>query len=63
VRRVANAVDGFERDETEILEAAIDAGVVLRRRAVYSQAPDHPVIINIPETEYLKGFAFEVLRR
>ena len=30
--------------------------------ATYSQSPDHPVIPMIPETEYLKGFAFEVVR-
>ena len=24
--------------------------------------PDHPIIPMIPETEYLKGFAFEVVR-
>jgi len=30
--------------------------------ALYSQSPDHPVIPSIPETEYLKGYAFEVLR-
>ena len=26
------------------------------------QIPDHPIIPCIPETEYLKGFAFEVVR-
>lgn len=45
-----------------ILAAAFDARRVLRRVAVYSQSPDHPVIPAIPETEYLKGFAFEVVR-
>ena len=30
--------------------------------ATYSQAPDHPIIPMIPETEYLKGFAFELVR-
>src|SRR5277367_2663367 len=43
-----------------ILAAAYDARRVLRRTAIYSQSPDHPVIPSIPETEYLKGFAFEV---
>jgi 23S rRNA (cytosine1962-C5)-methyltransferase len=45
-----------------ILSAAYDTRHVLRRVAAYSQSPDHPVIPMIPETEYLKGFAFEVVR-
>jgi 23S rRNA (cytosine1962-C5)-methyltransferase len=45
-----------------ILSAAFDARRILRRVAAYSQSPDHPVIPMIPETEYLKGFAFEVVR-
>jgi len=45
-----------------ILSAAYDARKILRRVATYSQSPDHPVIPSIPETEYLKGFAFEVVR-
>lgn len=44
-----------------ILSAAYDARRVLRRTALFSQAPDHPVIPSIPETEYLKGYAFEVI--
>ena len=45
-----------------ILSAAYDTRKILRRVATYSQSPDHPVIPMIPETEYLKGFAFEVVR-
>jgi 23S rRNA (cytosine1962-C5)-methyltransferase len=45
-----------------VLSAAFDARRVLRRVAAYSQSPDHPIIPMIPETEYLKGFAFEVVR-
>jgi 23S rRNA (cytosine1962-C5)-methyltransferase len=45
-----------------ILSAAYDTRHVLRRVATYSQSPDHPVIPMIPETEYLKGFALEVVR-
>jgi 23S rRNA (cytosine1962-C5)-methyltransferase len=45
-----------------VLSAAFDARRILRRVATFSQAPDHPVIPMIPETEYLKGFAFEVVR-
>ncbi len=45
-----------------ILAAAYDARKILRRVATYTQSPDHPVIPSIPETEYLKGFAFELVR-
>jgi len=45
-----------------LLSAAYDTRRVLRRVAVYSQSPDHPIIPMIPETEYLKGFAFEIVR-
>ena len=45
-----------------ILSAAYDTHRVLRRTAIYTQSPDHPIIPMIPETEYLKGFAFEVVR-
>lgn len=45
-----------------ILEAAFDARRILRKVESYAQSPDHPVLPTIPETEYLKGFAFEVAR-
>jgi 23S rRNA (cytosine1962-C5)-methyltransferase len=45
-----------------ILSAAYDTRRMLRRVATYSQSPDHPIIPMIPETEYLKGFAFEMVR-
>jgi 23S rRNA (cytosine1962-C5)-methyltransferase len=45
-----------------ILAAAFDTRRILRRVANYAQSPDHPIIPMIPETEYLKGFAFEVVR-
>jgi 23S rRNA (cytosine1962-C5)-methyltransferase len=45
-----------------VLSAAFDARKILRRVAAYSQSPDHPIIPMIPETEYLKGFAFELVR-
>lgn len=45
-----------------ILSAAFDTRRLLRRVATYSQSPDHPIIPMIPETEYLKGFAFELVR-
>jgi 23S rRNA (cytosine1962-C5)-methyltransferase len=48
--------------QDSILSAAFDARKILRRVAVYSQSPDHPIIPSIPETEYLKGFAYELVR-
>ena len=42
-----------------ILSAAFDTRTVLRQTAIYSQSPDHPLVPMIPETEYLKGYAFE----
>jgi len=45
-----------------VLSAAFDARKILRRVATYAQSLDHPIIPMIPETEYLKGFAFEVVR-
>jgi 23S rRNA (cytosine1962-C5)-methyltransferase len=44
-----------------ILSAAFDARRIIRRVSVFEQSPDHPVIPSIPETEYLKGFAFELV--
>lgn len=51
-----------ERDlfENVILEAGYDTRKTLRRVASFTQSPDHPVIPVIAETEYLKGFAFEL---
>jgi 23S rRNA (cytosine1962-C5)-methyltransferase len=51
---------GLFRDT--LLSAAFDSRRLLRQVATYSQSPDHPIIPMIPETEYLKGFAFEVVR-
>jgi len=45
-----------------ILAAAYDAHRLLRRTAIYTQSPDHPVLPSVAETEYLKGFAFEVVQ-
>ncbi len=43
-----------------INEATVDAKRTLRQLAIYTQSPDHPVISTLPETEYLKGFLFEL---
>jgi 23S rRNA (cytosine1962-C5)-methyltransferase len=44
-----------------ICEAAVDAKRTLRVVAFCPQRADHPVIPTVPETEYLKGFIFEVM--
>ena len=43
-----------------INEATVDAKKTLRQLATFSQAPDHPIIPTLPETEYLKGYLFEL---
>ncbi len=42
-------------------EAARDANVTLRQIAFSQQAPDHPIILTVPETYYLKFFLFQVV--
>ncbi len=42
-------------------DAARDAGVSLRQIEARGQGPDHPVLWNVPETEYLKFFLFQVV--
>ncbi len=49
--------------EEVIAAAARDAHRTLRRVAVCGQSADHPVVVAIPETEYLKGFVYEVSAR
>ena len=48
--------------EEVVLAAAFDARRVVRRVASYSQSPDHQIIPRIAEPEYLKGYAYEVVR-
>jgi 23S rRNA (cytosine1962-C5)-methyltransferase len=43
-----------------IVDAAVDAKRTLRQMATYGQRLDHPIIASIAETEYLRGYAFEV---
>ena len=43
-----------------INDATVDAKKTLRRLATFTQGLDHPVIATLPETEYLKGFLFEL---
>ncbi|MCI7742705.1 MAG: class I SAM-dependent rRNA methyltransferase [Clostridiales bacterium] len=41
--------------------AALDAGVELRQIEARQQAPDHPILWNVPETDYLKFYIFQVV--
>lgn len=51
----------FEMFKKMLLHAAQDAGVSLRLVETRSQAPDHPILMGVPETEYLKFFIFQVV--
>ena len=42
-------------------EAASDAGVGLRQIEARQQAPDHPILWNVPETDYLKFVIFQIV--
>lgn len=44
-----------------IRSAASDAAVELRRVESRQQAPDHPALMNVPETDYLKFHIFQVV--
>lgn len=42
-------------------EAAMDAGVTLRQIEARQQAPDHPILPGVPETDYLKFYLLQVV--
>ena len=44
-----------------VKEAARDAGVTLRQIEFRQQAPDHPILMTVPETYYLKFFLFQIV--
>lgn len=44
-----------------LAEAAKDAAVSLRQIEARQQAPDHPILWGVPETEYLKFYLFQVV--
>ena len=52
---------GAEMFEKMLKEAAADAGVSLRQIEERRQAPDHPILWGVPETEYLKFWLFQVV--
>jgi len=44
-----------------ICDASVDARRNIRNIESYTQRQDHPVLPTIPESEYLRGFSFEVI--
>ena len=46
-----------------LVMGAQEVADVARLRLIqqHGQRPDHPILLNIPETEYLKGFTYELL--
>ena len=54
----------FMRDDLfreMLLSAAADAGVQLRQLEARQQCCDHPVLWNVPETDYLKFYLFQIV--
>lgn len=54
----------FMRDDLfrqMLQDAASDAGVSLRQIEGRQQSPDHPILWNVPETNYLKFYLFQVV--
>ena len=50
-----------ERFECMMRSAAADANVSLLQIEARQQAPDHPILWNVPETDYLKFYLFQVI--
>jgi 23S rRNA (cytosine1962-C5)-methyltransferase len=44
-----------------VTDALVDARRSARRIGRFEQAPDHPVLPTIPETEYFRGFLLEMM--
>ena len=44
-----------------LISAASDAGVSLKLIEARRQSPDHPIMLNVPETDYLKFYLFQVV--
>ena len=50
-----------ERFIKMLKDAAKDAGVRLRQIEKRQQSPDHPILLNVGETDYLKFFIFQIV--
>ncbi|MEG1495417.1 MAG: class I SAM-dependent rRNA methyltransferase [Bacilli bacterium] len=44
-----------------LINASHDAGVTLRQVEFKEQGPDHPILWNVPETNYLKFYIFQIV--
>ncbi len=44
-----------------LLTAASDANVTLKLIEARKQSPDHPILLTVPETDYLKFYLFQVI--
>jgi 23S rRNA (cytosine1962-C5)-methyltransferase len=51
---------GWADLESAVAAAAADASRRVRLLERRGAAPDHPVVLNLPETEYLKCLVLEV---
>lgn len=54
----------FMRDDlfrSMLKSAAFDAHVSLRQIEARQQSPDHPILWNVPETDYLKFYIFQIV--
>ena len=54
----------FMKDELFVkmlISAAKDAGVQLKQIEARQQACDHPILWNVPETDYLKFYIFQIV--
>jgi 23S rRNA (cytosine1962-C5)-methyltransferase len=45
--------------EALLQRAAAETGATLRLRNRLGQSSDHPILVNVPETEYLRGYVLE----
>ena len=45
----------------QLLENRQQIGLELRQIEARQQAPDHPILWNVPETDYLKFYIFQVV--
>jgi 23S rRNA (cytosine1962-C5)-methyltransferase len=50
-----------EKFRAMLADAAKDAQVELRQIEARQQGPDHPILWNVPETDYLKFYLFQIV--
>lgn len=51
----------IHRFEGVVQAAARDAGVQLKQIEARQQAPDHPILLGVPETDYLKFYLYQII--